>query len=116
MKQKTESFYIVLLSIHGLIRGHNLELGRDADTGGQTLYVVELARALARNNSVRQVDLVTRRIVDEEVSKDYAEPVEQLEKNLRIFRIDAGPPGYIQKSSLGSSRQLRRQPCGILPF
>lgn len=39
--------YIVLLSVHGLIRGRDLELGRDADTGGQTLYVVELARALA---------------------------------------------------------------------
>ena len=40
--------YILLLSIHGLIRGHELELGRDADTGGQTLYVVDLARALAQ--------------------------------------------------------------------
>jgi uncharacterized protein YbaP (TraB family) len=39
--------HILLLSVHGLIRGHDLELGRDADTGGQTLYVVELARALA---------------------------------------------------------------------
>jgi len=28
--------YIVLISVHGLIRGHDLELGRDADTGGQT--------------------------------------------------------------------------------
>ena len=38
--------YILLISIHGLIRGHDLELGRDADTGGQTKYVVDLARAL----------------------------------------------------------------------
>jgi sucrose-phosphate synthase len=28
--------YIVLISLHGLIRGDDLELGRDADTGGQT--------------------------------------------------------------------------------
>ena len=26
--------YIVLISVHGLIRGNDLELGRDADTGG----------------------------------------------------------------------------------
>jgi len=29
-----------MLSVHGLMRGHDLELGRDADTGGQTLYVI----------------------------------------------------------------------------
>ena len=37
----TRRLYILLISIHGLIRGSNLELGRDADTGGQTKYVVE---------------------------------------------------------------------------
>ena len=46
MSQLPEKLHIVLLSIHGLIRGHDLELGRDADTGGQTKYVVELARSL----------------------------------------------------------------------
>jgi len=38
--QDTEGLYIALISVHGLIRGQNLELGRDADTGGQTKYVV----------------------------------------------------------------------------
>ena len=52
--------YLVLISIHGLIRGDDLELGRDADTGGQTQYVVELARALGENESVAQVDLGLR--------------------------------------------------------
>jgi sucrose-phosphate synthase len=37
--------YLLLISIHGLIRSHDLELGRDADTGGQTKYVVDLAQA-----------------------------------------------------------------------
>ena len=41
-----QPLYIVLISVHGLVRGHDLELGRDADTGGQIKYVVELARAL----------------------------------------------------------------------
>jgi len=91
---------IALLSIHGLIRGRNLELGRDADTGGQTLYVVELARALARQPGVTQVDLITRRIVDAAVAEDYAEPIEPLAENLRIVRIDAGPEGYLPKEQL----------------
>ena len=30
---------ILLIIIHGLIRARDLELGRDADTGGQTKYV-----------------------------------------------------------------------------
>ncbi|MCI5159727.1 MAG: hypothetical protein D3906_15125, partial [Candidatus Electrothrix sp. AUS1_2] len=60
--------YILLISIHGLIRSHDLELGRDADTGGQTKYVVDLARALAEHEEVAQVDLVTRLVVDPAVS------------------------------------------------
>jgi sucrose-phosphate synthase len=92
--------YILLLSIHGLIRGHDLELGRDADTGGQTLYVVDLARALAERDDVDQVDLVTRRIVDPRVSSDYAEPIEPLSEKARILRIDTGPDEYIAKELL----------------
>ena len=34
------------LHLHGLIRSKNLELGRDADTGGQTQYVLELIKSL----------------------------------------------------------------------
>ena len=62
-KNKKEK-YLLLVSIHGLIRGHDLELGRDADTGGQTKYVVDLARALAERSDVDHVvnlfNLITR--------------------------------------------------------
>ena len=50
------------LHLHGLIRSKNLELGRDADTGGQTQYVLELIKSLANTSEVDQVDLVTRLI------------------------------------------------------
>ena len=66
--------YLMLLSVHGLVRGDAMELGRDADTGGQVTYVVELARALARRPEVARVDLVTRRIVDPRYDRAYAEP------------------------------------------
>lgn len=100
MKAVEGKYYIVLLSIHGLIRGTNLELGRDADTGGQTLYVVEFAQALARQPEVAQVDLVTRRVVDDDVDDDYAQPLERLSEKARIVRIDAGPEEYIPKEHL----------------
>ncbi len=95
-----EPLYIVLISVHGLIRGHNLELGRDADTGGQTKYVVELAKALAKQPNVERVDLITRRVIDIEVSPDYAELNEPLVENAQIVRIEAGPEGYIRKEEL----------------
>jgi sucrose-phosphate synthase len=94
---------IILISIHGLIRGQDLELGRDADTGGQTKYVVELLSALAERPEVGQVDLLTRRIVDPSVSEDYAEPVEQLSNAARIIRIDCGEEGYLPKEALWDS-------------
>lgn len=28
-------YFILFFSLHGLIRGENMELGRDSDTGGQ---------------------------------------------------------------------------------
>ncbi|HGX91874.1 MAG TPA: glycosyltransferase, partial [Candidatus Tenderia sp.] len=92
--------YLLLISIHGLMRGHDLELGRDADTGGQTKYVVDLARALAEQEGVERVDLVTRRVVDPAVSGDYAVPMESLSDKARIVRIDAGPEAYLPKEQL----------------
>mgnify|MGYP005838535351 CR=1 FL=1 len=100
MSANDHKFYLLLISVHGLIRGHDLELGRDADTGGQTKYVVDLARALGECEEVAQVDLVTRRIVDPAVSDDYAKPIEPLSDSARIVRIDAGPEEYIAKEQL----------------
>jgi len=95
-----EDIYIALISIHGLIRGENLELGRDADTGGQVLYVLELARALGKLPNVAQVDLMTRLIVDESVDPIYAQPIEEIAPNVNIVRIEAGPEEYICKEEL----------------
>jgi sucrose-phosphate synthase len=97
---QNKPLHIVLISIHGLIRGQNLELGRDADTGGQTKYVVELAKALALQPDVKRVDLITRRVIDSDVAADYAEPIEMLSENAQIVRIDAGPEAYIPKEEL----------------
>ena len=59
ISSKGDGMYVMLISVHGLIRGHGLELGRDADTGGQVKYVVELARAVGAQPDVRRVDLIT---------------------------------------------------------
>lgn len=75
---KEKKLYIVLISIHGLIRGQNMELGRDSDTGGQVKYVVELARALGTMPGVYRVDLLTRQVSAPDVDWSYGEPTEML--------------------------------------
>lgn len=99
-RSHNHNLYILLISIHGLIRSHDLELGRDADTGGQTKYVVDLARSLAQTDGVSQVDLITRRIIDPDISDDYAQMIEPISDNARIVRIEAGPERYIYKEQL----------------
>ena len=37
-QNRVDGLYIVLISMHGLIRGQHMELGRDADTGGQVCF------------------------------------------------------------------------------
>jgi len=100
MQNNKNDIYIALITVHGLIRGHDLELGRDADTGGQTLYVLELAQALAKQPNVAKINLFTRRIQDPSISNDYAQPKEQLSDKLNIIRIDAGPDQYLPKEQL----------------
>ena len=100
MAKNGKGKYLVLISVHGLIRGNDLELGRDADTGGQTKYVVDLAKALSEREDVEKVDLITRRVIDPTVSKDYAVAIETISEKSRIVRIDAGPDEYIPKEQL----------------
>ncbi|TNF47173.1 HAD-IIB family hydrolase [bacterium] len=89
-----------MFSIHGLVRNENPEMGRDADTGGQIKYVLELCRYLAKHESVRQVDLFTRLVDDKVVSLDYAHPVEEVEDGFRIVRIQCGGRKYMRKELL----------------
>lgn len=92
--------YVQLYSLHGLIRPTNLEMGRDADTGGQVKYVLELGRCLSEREDIGQVDLFTRLIADKRVSSDYSEPVTQINEKFRIVRIQCGGRKYIRKELL----------------
>lgn len=97
---KEKGLRIALISLHGLIRGEDLELGRDEDTGGQTRYVLELTRALSAHEDVDRVDLITRQIIDDKVSDDYAKLEEQVADKAYIVRIPFGPKRYLSKSKL----------------
>ena len=100
MSAASNGLYIQLYSIHGLIRGNDLELGRDADTGGQTKYVLELANNLSESPKVEKVELVTRIIKDKDLSSDYSIPVEKVNDKFDIVRIACGGSKYIRKELL----------------
>ncbi len=98
--KKEDGLYLLLLSVHGLVRGHDIELGRDADTGGQVTYVVELARALAADPRVARVDLLTRLVAGPGIHPDYSEIWEPLADKAQIIRIPCGPRRYLHKENL----------------
>ena len=100
VQTKTSNIHIALFSLHGLIRADELELGRDADTGGQTKYVLELAAELAKQPNIGRVDLITapncgsqcRRFLCSAGGKDLSQA--------NIVRIPFGPKRYLKKESL----------------
>ncbi len=92
--------YIMSLSVHGLVRGQEIELGRDADTGGQVLYVLDQARALAQRPEVESVEVITRQIWDKRVDEGYSEDREELGPGARIIRLPFGPRRYLRKETL----------------
>ncbi len=91
---------IHLYSLHGLFRAKGLEIGRDADNGGQIIYVMEFARALSELPEVSHVHLFTRRMDDAEVGPDYAQPVEVVTEKFDIRRIWCGGKRYLPKEQL----------------
>lgn len=102
-----QRYYIVMISMHGLVRGERMELGKDPDTGGQVKYVVELAKAMAQQPGVYRVDLLTRLIQDPTVDSSYGQPEECLvpgEGELGgayIVRLPCGnPKKYLRKEAL----------------
>jgi sucrose-phosphate synthase len=91
---------ISLINVHGLLKGSGLEIGRDADNGGQTKYVYELAEFLSQHEDVEHVDLYTRLIDDPLLSKEYSAPVEVINDKLDIRRIPFLGKKYRPKEQL----------------
>ncbi len=78
-----------MLSIHGYV-GAEPELGKP-DTGGQVVFVLELAKRFARLGY--KVDLVTRRF---EKQPEF----DKVNANLRVWRIPFGGKEFIRKEDM----------------
>ena len=97
---RPRKFHIQMFSVHGLLRAENMQLGHDADTGGQIKYVAELGDALSQAENVKKVELFTRLIQDKAVSEDYSLPVEQVNDKFSIVRTQCGGKKYLRKELL----------------
>lgn len=80
---------ILMLSVHGYVAAEP-ELGKP-DTGGQVVYVLELAKRFSRLG--RRVDLVTRRFEDQP-------EFDEINENFRIWRIPFGGKKFIRKEDM----------------
>ncbi len=90
----------MMINIHGLVRANNVEFGRDADTGGQTRYIVDLTLNLSKKTAVNKIDLVTRQIKDKIVSSIYGQRIEDINEKARIVRLPCGGNKYLRKEKL----------------
>ena len=80
---------IMMMSTHGYVSAEP-QLGLP-DTGGQVVFVLELAKRFARAG--HRVDIVTRQFEDQ--------PAEEiLEEGLRILRIPYGGDRFIRKEDM----------------
>ncbi len=80
---------IMIISLHGYVAGRP-ELGKP-DTGGQVVYVLELAKRFSRLG--RRVDLITRRFEDQP-------EFDEVNDNLRVWRIPFGGRKFIRKEDM----------------
>ncbi|MFO1064753.1 MAG: glycosyltransferase [Pirellulales bacterium] len=97
--------YLQLISIHGLVRADAIEMGRDADTGGQVRYVLELARHLASLDEVQRVDLITRKLVGsgldgEPLHEAYSRDMEVISEKCHLVRIPFADCRYMRKEEI----------------
>ncbi len=83
---------VMMLHPHGYVQS-SPPLGR-TDTGGQTIYVLQLAKALAKANV--KVDIFTRQIGDLPAE-------EHIGKGVRIVRVEAGGTAFISKEKIYES-------------
>jgi len=80
---------ILMLSLHGYV-GANPELGKP-DTGGQVVFVLELAKRFSRLGY--RVDVVTRRFENQPA-------VDKMTSGLRVWRIPFGGKDFIRKEDM----------------
>jgi len=88
---------ICMINIHGHLKKDGAPIGGHPDTGGQIVYVLNLAYYLGQKG--HHVDLFTRQFKDEKW-KGFDTKVEKISSNVNIVRIPCGPAGFVPKEEM----------------
>ncbi|WP_447894907.1 HAD-IIB family hydrolase [Vreelandella sp. GE22] len=92
--------HIVHIALQGCLRGHDVEYGITADTGGHIRYLLELVEASALDPLVTRITLVTRAFECQFSDVDYGQGVEQISPKIELVRLPSQRPDYLAKEAL----------------
>ncbi len=88
---------ICMINIHGHLKKEGSPIGGHPDTGGQIVYVLNLAYYLGQKG--HKVDVFTRAFKDEKW-KGFDVKIEKVSSNVNIVRIPCGPDAFVQKEEI----------------
>jgi sucrose-phosphate synthase len=98
LKRSKTGYVIGLLNPQGHVRWKDLQIAAHPDTGGQIVYINEVAKELGKLGCM--VDIFTRYFSDPEWP-GYDKLVEKFNDNIRIVRIKCGPEDkFVRKEEL----------------
>ncbi|MFH1223474.1 MAG: glycosyltransferase [Pseudomonadota bacterium] len=91
--------HICMINIHGHLKKEGSPIGGHPDSGGQIVYVLNLAYYLGQKG--HKVDLFTRAFKDNKW-KGFDVKVEKLasNSNVNVVRIPCGPAGFVSKEEM----------------
>ncbi len=88
---------ICMINIHGHLKKEGTPIGGHPDTGGQIVYVLNLAKYLGEMG--HKVDVFTRMFKDPKF-KGFDVKIEKVSSNVNIVRIPCGPAGFVSKEDI----------------
>ena len=91
--------FILHVALQGCLRGHDVEYGLTADTGGHIRYLLDLAEASAKSDAVSRIVIATRRF-ESALGAEYAAPAERVSEKIEIRRLPTRRSGYLPKEDL----------------
>lgn len=88
---------ICMINFHGHLKAKEPPIGGHPDSGGQLVYVLNLAQHLAKLG--HEVDLFTRKFTSKKFL-GFDQDLEKVSKNFNLIRIAAGPKDFVPKEEI----------------
>lgn len=92
--------FILHLALGGCLKAPPVDYGITVDTGGHIAYILDAARAQARQDDATQVSIVTRAFADARLDPCHARRQEHVAERVTIDRIATDTGDYLEKDAL----------------